>query len=113
VIGSGGVFAELVGDAAVALAPLERGTALGLPAELRVAAQFAWARGRAPLDADAAAEVLVALARFAAAHPEVAAAEINPLLMLPQGALALDARIVLCDEAPVAHVAAGTTEEVE
>jgi hypothetical protein len=43
----------------------------------------------------AAAEAAAALSRFAAAHPEVAEVEVNPLLVLPRGSLALDARILL------------------
>jgi acetate---CoA ligase (ADP-forming) len=35
---------------------------------------------------------------FAAAHPEVTELEINPLLVTPAGAVALDARIVTADE---------------
>jgi succinyl-CoA synthetase beta subunit len=34
------------------------------------------------------------VSRFAAAHPELAELEINPLLVTPSGAVALDARIV-------------------
>ncbi|MEZ0292389.1 MAG: acetate--CoA ligase family protein, partial [Solirubrobacteraceae bacterium] len=51
------------------------------------------ARGRPPLDLRAAAAALAALSRVAAAHPELAALEINPLLVLPEGALGLDARL--------------------
>ncbi|MDE3133660.1 MAG: acetate--CoA ligase family protein, partial [Acidobacteriota bacterium] len=45
-------------------------------------------------DLAAAAEALAALSRVAAAHPELAEIEINPLLVTPAEALALDARIV-------------------
>ncbi len=46
------------------------------------------------LDVRACAEAVAALSRVAAAHPELAELEVNPLLALPEGALALDARAV-------------------
>ena len=53
------------------------------------------ARGRAAVDVRAAAEAAAALSRVAAAHPEIAEIEINPLLVTPAGAVGLDARVVL------------------
>ena len=55
------------------------------------------ARGRTPVDVRAAAEAAAALSRVAAAHPEIAEIEINPLLVTPSGAVGLDARVVLED----------------
>jgi succinyl-CoA synthetase beta subunit len=46
------------------------------------------------MDVDAAAAALAALTRVTAEHPELAEVEVNPLLVLPQGAIALDARAV-------------------
>jgi acetate---CoA ligase (ADP-forming) len=63
-------------------------------ASLRVAPLLTGARGRPPLDLEAAAAALAALSQVAAAHPEIAELEVNPLLVLPSGALALDARFV-------------------
>jgi succinyl-CoA synthetase beta subunit len=40
----------------------------------------------------AAAEAVAALSRLAASRPDLAEIEINPLLVTPNGALALDAR---------------------
>jgi hypothetical protein len=62
---------------------------------LRAAPLLRGARGRPPVDVAAAARALVALSEVAAAHPEIAEIEVNPLLALPGGALGLDARIVL------------------
>ncbi len=81
-------------DTAVALAPIDQRLARALIASLRIAPLLTGARGRPALDLDAAARALSALSHVAAAHPELAELEINPLLVLPSGALALDARFV-------------------
>jgi succinyl-CoA synthetase beta subunit len=61
---------------------------------LRAAPLLAGARGRPALNISAAAAALAALSRVAAAHPELAELEINPLLVTPAEAIALDARFV-------------------
>jgi acyl-CoA synthetase (NDP forming) len=95
--GSGGVYAELLGDTAVALAPVSDEQALAMIRALRCAPLLTGARGRAPLDLGAAAGALSALSRLAAAHPEVSEIEVNPLLVTSGGALGLDARLVPAD----------------
>jgi acyl-CoA synthetase (NDP forming) len=62
---------------------------------LRGAALLTGARGRAPVDLDAAADVVARLSTLAAAHPEITEIECNPVAATPSGAIALDARIVL------------------
>ena len=52
-------------------------------------------RGRPRLDVEAAARALGALSQLAAARPEIAEIEINPLLVLDRGILALDARLTI------------------
>ena len=95
VAGSGGTLAELAADTAVALAPVDADGALRLLAGLRCAALLDGYRGGPALAAGRAAEALAALSRFAAAHPEIAEIEINPLVVAAGGAWALDARIIL------------------
>jgi acyl-CoA synthetase (NDP forming) len=97
VVALGGVFAELLDDAAVALAPADEVTAEALLRSLRGAAILDGARGRPAVDVAAAARAAAALSRAAAAHPELAAVEVNPLLVTPAGALALDARVATDD----------------
>jgi len=94
-VGLGGVWVEALGDVRAALAPVTDEVATGLFTALKGAALLGPLRGRPALDVAAAASAAAALSRFAAAHPEVAEVEVNPLLVLPAGALALDARIVL------------------
>jgi acyl-CoA synthetase (NDP forming) len=97
-VGIGGVLTELFADVRAALAPIGADGAARLIGELRGAALLRGVRGRPPLDIGAAAQAAAALSLFAAAHPEVDSAEINPLLVLPRGALGLDARLVLRGE---------------
>jgi acyl-CoA synthetase (NDP forming) len=93
-VGMGGVFTEVLRDVAVTLAPVDEAMARELLLSLRAAPLLMGARGRPPMDLDAAGSAVAALSRVAAAHPEIAEIEVNPLLALPQGAVALDARIV-------------------
>ena len=94
VAGLGGVHAELLDDVAVALAPVDVAGARALLGSLRAARLLGGARGRPGVDVAAVAEAIAALSRLAAAHPELAELEINPLLCAPAGVVALDARVV-------------------
>lgn len=94
-VGAGGLYAEIVKDVALALAPVTEEAAEALLRSLRVAPLFDGARGRPAVDVAAAARAAAALSLVAAEHPEIAEVEINPLLATPDGALGLDARIVL------------------
>jgi acyl-CoA synthetase (NDP forming) len=93
--GMGGVYAELLRDLRLALAPVGEETAVRLLRGLRGAPLLDGLRGRPPVDLRAAARALAALSRLAAAHPELAEVEVNPLLVTPAGAVGLDARVVL------------------
>jgi acyl-CoA synthetase (NDP forming) len=97
-VGLGGVFVEHFQDVAFAITPLGRSRALTLLRSLRAYPLFRGARGRPPVDEDAVADALVALARFALDFErEVAEVDINPLFALPrgQGAIAVDALVIL------------------
>jgi len=96
-VGAGGLYAEVLRDVAVALAPADDATAEQLLRSLRIAPLLSGVRGRPPLDIAAAARAAAALARVAAEHPELGEIEINPLLVLPNGCLGLDARLVKGD----------------
>ncbi|MFI2410357.1 acetate--CoA ligase family protein [Streptomyces sp. NPDC018947] len=90
-VGLGGVTAELLADTALALAPLTPRRARDLLLSLRHAPLLTGWRGAPAVDLEAAADALCALARAAAEHPELTELEVNPLLVHPGGAVALDA----------------------
>jgi acyl-CoA synthetase (NDP forming) len=94
-VGLGGVYAEILDDVVVALAPVEEHEAARLIRSLRGAALLDGARGRAPLDVTGAARAVAAVSRAAAACPAVDEVEVNPLLVLVDRVLGLDARVVL------------------
>lgn len=94
-VGLGGIYTELIRDTALALAPVTAAEAHELLLRLRGAPLLVGARGRPAVALAAAAEVVARFSELAAAHPELAELELNPLLATPRGALALDARVVL------------------
>ncbi len=94
-VGLGGIYAEVLGDVAASLAPVDEQQAHGLLAGLRGAPLLFGARGRPRLDVAGAARAVVAVSRVAASHPEIAELEVNPLLVGREGAVGLDARVVL------------------
>lgn len=93
--GLGGIYAEIMGDTTVALAPVDDARALDLLGRLRGAPLLSGSRGQPALDLLAAAQIMVRLSELAARHPEWETVEINPLRLYTEGALALDARIVV------------------
>lgn len=93
--GLGGIFAEALEDVAVASAPVDEATALDLIDKLKGRRILAGLRGKPPADKRSLARAIAALSRFAAAHrDEIASVDVNPLLALPDRAVALDALIV-------------------
>ncbi|NUK01255.1 acetate--CoA ligase family protein [Streptomyces lunaelactis] len=93
--GLGGVLTETLDDVAFSLAPVSALRAESLLRSLRTAALLTGVRGRPGVDVTAAATVIARITAVAAAHPEIAELEVNPLLVRPDGVLALDARAVL------------------
>jgi acyl-CoA synthetase (NDP forming) len=92
--GLGGVYVEVLKDVTLRLAPVDRDTAKDMIHGIKGIALLTGARGRPPADLDALADALVAMSYFAAAHPNVTSAEINPFIALPQGGVAVDALIM-------------------
>lgn len=94
VVAAGGVFTELYRDSAMRLAPVDVATAREMIDELKITRILQGYRGGARGDLAALAETVAAFSRLAGdATQPVAGAEVNPLLVMPegQGVLAVDA----------------------
>lgn len=83
-VGTGGTAVESVGRVVLATGPLDRDTARELAAEAGI-----------DLARDDVADTLVALGRIAVGHPTIAAIDVNPLLLTNDGAIAVDALVVV------------------
>jgi len=100
VLGVGGVLAEIYHDYALRLAPVSVDTARAMIEEVKGLATIRGYRGMVRGDTEALARTVAAVSQLAAVEPTVAEAEINPLLVRPegQGVVAVDGLIVLANE---------------
>ena len=98
--GPGGVLAELIGEAGFRIAPLTDIDAEELARGGKAGLLVRGFRGRAPADTGAITELLHRLSRLALQLPEVSELDLNPVLALASGCVAVDARLRLRKPAP-------------
>ncbi len=98
-VGIGGIHAEAVADVAFALVPIEMTDAYEMLDALDGQALLGSVRGEVALDRNAAAGVLVSLSNLAAARPDVASVDVNPLLIVDGLPIAVDALVALSEDA--------------
>ena len=94
-IGLGGVMAEVFDDAVFAMAPLSHDEGLNLMGRLRGQKLLNGFRGDPPVDRDEIARMLTALGNLGLAFLGIQEIDINPMLVGPAGAVAVDATIIL------------------
>ena len=96
VVGAGGILVELVSDRAVALPPLTPDQAAELLDGLKVRRLLDGARGARPADLDSITRAIAAVAELASELGDhIEALDVNPLICGPDGAIAVDALVVL------------------
>jgi acyl-CoA synthetase (NDP forming) len=97
--GLGGVFVEVLADVAFRICPITRLDAEEMLDELKGAALLKGARGRPPASRSAILDVLLKVGGedgLLLRHAEdIQEADINPLIVSAEGAVAVDARFVL------------------
>jgi len=92
VLGVGGVDTDLVADRASRLVPLTGADAAEMLTSLR-ASPILFGEGAKPLATAALIDVLLRVARMADLLPEIAEADLNPIVLTDRSCLAVDARI--------------------
>lgn len=90
--GPGGVMAELIGDAQIRIAPLTDADAEELVLTGKAGRLVRGFRGPGS-DADALIDLVHRLSRLADDLPEVAELDLNPIIGMPDGCVAVDARV--------------------
>lgn len=108
VVGLGGIFTEILDDVAARICPIDRDDAFDMIREIKAWPLLSGARSRPRGDVEALADVLLALGGkqgLLVEHADrIEAIDLNPVIVSPSGAVAVDARIVLRD-ATNAHAA--------
>ena len=95
--GLGGIFTEIYNDFSLRVAPLTKKEALEMVRQARAYTILASARGRQPKDVNSIVDALLRLSQLAMAHPGIRELDINPLIVLDEGAgcFAVDVKILL------------------
>lgn len=94
--GLGGVFAEIMKDTSLRVAPIDRAEALEMIREVKGFPLLDGARGRPKADVEALADVLMRVSELAVRYAgQLAELDLNPVMVLPrgQGVRAVDALI--------------------
>ncbi|CAN5775934.1 hypothetical protein BH24ACT3_BH24ACT3_04310 [soil metagenome] len=92
-LGLGGILAEAIADVSVRLVPIDRVDAAEMIEELATQRLLGEFRVEPAIDRERLADVLVGLSAAAEAHPEVVAADLNPLVVVDGDPVAVDALV--------------------
>ena len=96
--GLGGVLVEIFRDVVLWHPPLSRKDALEMIQQIKGYPVLAGYRGQPPVDMNALADCLLAVAGLAEENPKIVEIDLNPVFAYPQGALVADARIIMKED---------------
>jgi 3-hydroxypropionyl-CoA synthetase (ADP-forming) len=97
-VGMGGVITDLLEDVAFRMLPVKRRDVREMLGELKGKALLEGFRGSEPCDVKALEGTILAIARLGTdIAPYFESADFNPVVVLPEGAVVVDAKVVLAD----------------
>lgn len=95
--GLGGIMVEVLKDVSFRLVPVTDRDAGQMIDEIKGRPILGGVRGQPPADLAALKSTIVKVSEFVEKHPEVRELDLNPVFAYPDGALAVDARIVVSE----------------
>jgi acyl-CoA synthetase (NDP forming) len=93
--GLGGVMVEVLGDVSFRIVPLSLRDAREMLHEIRGFRVLEGYRGHPPADLRALENLLLQVSRFIEENPSIQELDLNPVFAYAEGAVAVDARIVV------------------
>ena len=93
--GLGGILVEVLKDVSFRLVPITPRDARQMVQEIKGRPLLEGYRGQEPADVEALEKLLLRLSDFIEKHPEIAELDLNPVFAYKDGAVAVDARIIL------------------
>jgi acetyl coenzyme A synthetase (ADP forming)-like protein len=109
--GLGGILVEVLKDVTFRLAPTSRDEALSMIDGIAAAEVLKGVRGAEPVDRDSLADLICRVSDLVSDFPQLAEVDLNPVLATPDGATAVDVRI-LVDKTAGKSVDRFTQEEI-
>jgi acyl-CoA synthetase (NDP forming) len=93
--GLGGILVELFADFSFRVAPLTDSSVRRMISEVKGYEILKGYRGREPIDQDSLVKVILASSKLLVDHPEISEMDLNPVILYPRGAVAVDVRMRL------------------
>jgi len=93
--GLGGIMVEVLKDVSFRLVPLTERDAGQMIDEIKGKPVLEGVRGQPPADIAALKQTILKVSQFVEANPDVKELDLNPVFAYPDGAVAVDARIVI------------------
>jgi acetate---CoA ligase (ADP-forming) subunit beta len=93
--GLGGIWVELLKDTTFRITPLTKTDARDMITEIKSFALLKGFRGTEPVDLLALEDILIKVSSFVDNHPQIKEMDLNPIFAYKDGAIVVDARIIL------------------
>ena len=97
--GLGGILVEILKDVSFRIVPLVRRDAREMIREIKGYPVLEGYRGKEPANVTALEDMLLKVSDFVEKNPEIKELDLNPVFASKDGAVAVDARVVLEEEA--------------
>jgi acyl-CoA synthetase (NDP forming) len=96
--GLGGILVEILKDVSFRIVPLEKRDAREMIREIKGYPVLEGYRGQEPVDVENLEELVLKVSDFVDKHPGIEELDLNPVIAYGDGAVAVDARVILGEE---------------